>query len=51
MSDHDRFHIGGIVNKQIAALVVATVMLTGVTLADAQQRQRYRRSVGLESAG
>ena len=40
MSDHDRFYVGGIVNKQIAALVVATVMLTAVTLADAQQRTK-----------
>jgi ABC-type uncharacterized transport system substrate-binding protein len=29
--------MGGIVNKRIAALVVATVILTAVTLADAQQ--------------
>ena len=40
MSDHDRFCMGGIVNKQIAALVVATVVLTAVTLADAQQRTK-----------
>ena len=40
MSDHDRFYMGGSVNKQIAALVVATVILTAVTLADAQQRTK-----------
>jgi putative ABC transport system substrate-binding protein len=40
MSDHDRFYLGGSVNKQIATLVVATVMLTAVTLADAQQRTK-----------
>ena len=40
MSDDDRFLSGGSVNKQIAALVVATVMLTAVTLADAQQRTK-----------
>jgi putative ABC transport system substrate-binding protein len=32
--------MGGIVNKRIAALVVATAMLTVVTLADAQQRTK-----------
>ena len=40
MSDHGRFDMGGTVNKQIAALVVATVILTGVTVADAQQRTK-----------
>ena len=40
MSEHDRFYMGGSVNKPIAALVVATVMLTAVTLADAQQRTK-----------
>ena len=40
MSDHDKFCMGGSVNRQIAALVVATVMLTAVTLADAQQRTK-----------
>ena len=40
MSDHDRFYIGGSVNKQIVALVVATVILTAVTLADAQPQAK-----------
>jgi hypothetical protein len=40
MSDHDRFYMGGIVNKQIATLVVVTVILAAVTLADAQQRAK-----------
>jgi putative tryptophan/tyrosine transport system substrate-binding protein len=40
MSDHDRFYMGGSVNKQIATLVVATVILAAVTLADAQQRAK-----------
>jgi putative tryptophan/tyrosine transport system substrate-binding protein len=34
------FYLGGSVNKQIAALVLATVMLTAVNLADAQQRTK-----------
>jgi putative tryptophan/tyrosine transport system substrate-binding protein len=40
MTDHDWFDMGGNVNKQIAALVVTTVILTAVTLADAQQRAK-----------
>ena len=34
------FYLGGSVNKQIAALVVATVVLTAVTLAGAQQQTK-----------
>src|SRR5262245_56830008 len=34
------FYLGGSVNKQIAALVLATAMLTAVTLADAQQQTK-----------
>ena len=42
--------MGGSVNKQIAALVVATVILTAVTLADAQQQSKIHK-IGWLSPG